>query len=251
MTFTDFLRNKSGLTTFSAKSVTESFLDVYLWSEFPDRGTFLKDKDKTHVNGMRDTCIADMGLLGAGPPKQGRLMQLVTDLDNYAVELGVKLGRRLQKSQTEKEGRVALANAQTPVPIDVRIGGDRVLHFTTAFAPIVTSKKLRISATSDQGCLFCIPARYAGQISLCPPSEVKQLFDIRQDLSYYLEFNLENSRTFESYNSNISKELKGQKELKIHSEILNLDRRDPTWYEWKGKSQGGWQIVPGPYNWGK
>jgi hypothetical protein len=45
MTFTDFLRNKSGLTTFSAKSVTESFLDVYLWMEFPDRGSFLKDKD--------------------------------------------------------------------------------------------------------------------------------------------------------------------------------------------------------------
>ena len=251
MTFTDFLRTKSGITSFTPKIVTESFLDVYLWMEFPDRGSFLKDKDKTHVNGMRDTCIADMGLLAAGPPKQGRLMQLVTDLDNYAVELGGKLGRRLLKSQTEKEGRVALANAQTPVPIDNRIGGDRVLHFTTAFGPIVTSKKLRISATSDQGCLFCIPARYADQISLCPPSEVKMLFDIRQDLSYYLEFNLENSRSFESFNSNVSKELKGQKELKIHSEILNLDRRDPVWYEWKGKSQGGWQIVPGPYNWGK
>jgi ABC-type transporter MlaC component len=45
--------------------------------------------------------------------------------------------------------------------------------------------------------------------------------------------------------------LKGQKELKIRAEILDLDRRDPVWYEWKGKSQGGWQVVPGPYNWGK
>jgi hypothetical protein len=45
--------------------------------------------------------------------------------------------------------------------------------------------------------------------------------------------------------------LKGQKELKIRAEILDLDRRDPVWYEWKGKSQGGWQVVPGLYNWGK
>ena len=239
------------MTSFTAKNVAESFLDVYLWMEFPDRGSFLKDKDKVHVNGMRDTCTREMGTAVGAQAKQARLMQLVTDLDNYAVELGVKLGRRLQKSQTEKEGRVALANAQTPVPINNRINGDRVLHFTTAFGPIVASNKLRISATSDQGCLFCIPERYAAQISLCPPSEVKGLFDIRQDLSYYLEFNLENSRNFESFNSHISSDLKGQKELKIHSEILNLDRRDPVWYEWKGKSQGGWQVVAGPYNWGK
>jgi hypothetical protein len=231
--------------------VTEKFLEVYLWMEFPDRASFLKDKDKDHANGLRDACILDIGNAVGVPAKQARLMQLITDLDDFATQLGLKLGRRLLKSNTEKEGRIALANAQTPVPLNDRIGGDRVLHFTTAFGPIVTSKKLRISATSDQGCLFCIPARYADQIALCPPSEVKTLFDIRQDLSHYLEFNLENSRSFESYNSNISKDLKGQKELKIHSEILNLDRRDPVWYAWKGKSQGGWQVVPGPHNWGK
>lgn len=252
MTFRDyFIKHREELSKVNPTTVTELFKNRYIWEEFPDRASFIKDKDGEHAERLRNTCIEDTRVLPDLPSKQERLRRLISDLDEFALLLSEKLNRRLMKSRTDKQGKVSLANAQSPVQVDERIHGDRVLHFTTAFGAIVQSNKLRISGNSDQGCLFCIPVRYADEIALCPPSEVKELFDIRQDLSHYLEFNLEGSRDFESYNSHISAKLKGQKELKIHSEILNLDRRDPVWYEWKGKGQGGWAVVPGPYPWGK
>jgi hypothetical protein len=249
MTFSDFVRGR-GQAQYTTKSLTELFVDEYLVAEFVKQFGFLKDKDYAAIDALR--VRAKGAFDGAGTPgeKKAALQQLLADLDAFAVDLALRLGRRQLKSKAEKDGRIALANAATNVQAEQRIHGDRVLHFTTAFAAIVASDKLRISQSSDQGCVFCIPARYAPYIAQEAPSRVKQMFDIRQDLSHYIEFNLEDSRGFESFNSHIDDSLKGQKELKVSQEILQLSRRDPQWYEWKGALLGGWALVPGPYRWG-
>jgi hypothetical protein len=250
MTFLQYLRQNA--PNVAKASEIESTFYTYLTREYKDAGTYLKTKDYDAVEGLRKTYVADINGLNDLQAKKARRLTFVDDLDKFAAGLAGKLYKRRMKAETERDGLEAMARAKSQVALPERINGDRVLHFTTAFGPIVQSNKLRISSTSDQGCLFCVPARHADVIADEPPGSVKQIFDIHGDLSHYLEFNLENSRSFESSNGRIdSKKVKDQKELKIYNEILNLDRRDPVWYEWKGKSQGGWKVVQGPYNWGK
>ncbi len=251
MRFIEFLRTYCKTFT-DAEGVYEAF-DAYLLQENQDGYiNDLKDKDFDTPKQLRDTCAQAL-VLAAGNA-QGRktaLQALVTGLEQHGQTVLRKFQTRAMKRAADKQGEVAMAAAATTVPVERQIGGERVLHFTTAFAAIVASSKLRINRTSDQGCIFCVPARYANEISQEPPANVKQIFDIHGDVSYYLEFNLEGSRNFESYNSQIDKRLKGQKELKVSHEVLDLDLRNPQWYEWKGKASGGWALVPGPYAWKK
>ncbi len=250
MKFKEYLK-RNPPTTAKTTDIENSYY-VYLSSEYNNLYTYVKPKDYDAVGELRKTCAADLTGIADAAGKRDRRLKFVDDLDEFTAVLVPKLYKRKLKAETERDGLEAMAKAKSQVTLPERINGDRVLHFTTAFGPIVQSNKLRISSTSDQGCLFCVPARHADVIADEPPGSVKQIFDIHGDLSHYLEFNLENSRSFESSNGRIdSKKVKDQKELKIYNEILNLDRRDPVWYEWKGKSQGGWKVVQGPYNWGK
>ncbi len=250
MTFVAFLKSY-GTTFTDAEEVFQAF-DAYLLSENQDGyiNDLKADKDFLVAEQARDQCAMALAAAGGnGAARRAALGAMVTALEIHGQTVKAKFQKRALKRAANHNGEVAMAHAATPVPIDQQIGGDRVLHFTTAFAAIVSSSKLRLTRTSDQGCIFCIPARYADAIAQEPPARVKQMFDIRGDLSHYLEFNLENSRHFETYNSHIDGSLKGQLEVKVSHEILELNRRNPQWYEWKGKSQGGWALVPGPYNW--
>lgn len=248
MTFTDFVRKRGG--QFTVKSLASLFVDEYLLAEFEKVYGFIKPKDYDGIEALRISAKADYDDAGDQPTRLLVLKAFLKSLDEFAVDLAARIDRRRLKSKTEKEGRIVMANAVSPVVAREQIQGDRVLHYTSAFDAIVESNKLRISKSSDQGCLFCVPARYADQLAGDPPTMIKQCFDIRQDVDYYVEFNLENSRGFESYNSHIDAKLKGQKELKIHTEILDLDRRNPQWYRWLGSARGGWVLVAGPYAWG-
>ena len=250
MTFLAFLQSY-GTTFTDAEAVYEAF-DSYLFHENQDAylNDLKPDKDFLVAAQARDQCALALAAAGGnGAARRAALGAMVRALEAHGQAVKAKFQKRALKRAANHNGQVAMARAATPVPIDQQIGGDRVLHFTSAFAAIVASSKLRLNRTSDQGCIFCIPARYAGTIAHEPPATVKQMFDIRGDLSHYLEFNLENSRDFESYNSHIDGSLKGQLEVKVSHEILELNRRNPQWYEWKGKSQGGWVLVPGPYDW--
>ncbi len=250
MTFLAFLL--SYRTTFTDPEAIFQAFDAYLFQENQDG--YLNDlkaqKDFRVAEQARDQCALALSAAGGnGAARQAAFQAMVAALDVHGQTVKAKFERRALKRAANHNGAVAMAAAATPMPLERQIGGDRVLHFTTAFAAIVASSKLRLTRTSDQGCIFCVPARYAGFIAQEPPASVKLMFDIHGDLSHYLEFNPEDSRSFESYNSRIDGRLKGQKELKISHEILELNRRNPQWYEWKGRSQGGWALVPGPYDW--
>ncbi len=249
MTFRQYLLSIGFASTKTTEIVEMFWLFVDLQN--PVTSYLVKQKDRDEAERLRAACATALPTLGTPEAKRARLQRLLDELNDLADGLALSLARRKAKADTERRGRVAMAAAAAAVDLPERINGDRVLHFTSAFTAIVQSKYLRISSTSDQGCIFCVPARYADQIAQQPPATVKQWFDIRGDLSHYVEFNLEDSRSFESFNSHIDTKLKGQKELKIHQEIRDLDRRDPVWYEWKGNSQGGWVVVPGPIRWGQ
>ncbi|HEY4303099.1 MAG TPA: hypothetical protein VGM82_01425 [Gemmatimonadaceae bacterium] len=230
----------------------DAFVNEYLLNEYQKNFGFIVSAELSQADTITANAVNAWNRAAGNAANETVVLRgLVLALEQLGDTIAANVAQRTGKAQADKTGRIALANAATQVPLPQQIVGKRVLHFTTAFAPIVSSNKLRLDRTSDQGCIFCVPADCAAAISMQYPGNVKKIFAINGDLSHYIEFNLENSKSFEAPNPLIDRAyVKSQKELKIPEEILNLDRRDPQWYEWGGASKG-WSLVPGPYAWGK